>query len=224
MTREDRSDRESESAFHPGGRPPTATDYVSDVLRRSILNGELEGGARLSLTDLASTLHVSTTPVREALRELSFEGLVRIDNYRGGTVAAVSRQDVEEVVRIRQVLEPLAIREAVPEMTERILEEAEDILETMNGIDTWDRWVEGNRSFHAKLYEATPSRRLVALISSLQDTTVVYMSARVGKSQLLKDQATRDHRAMVEAARTGDSEGFVELILRHLTIPLEDPE
>ena len=60
-------------------RPRTATDYVSDSLRRSILNGDLVGGTRLSLAEIASTFDVSTTPVREALRELSFEGLVRIE-------------------------------------------------------------------------------------------------------------------------------------------------
>jgi DNA-binding GntR family transcriptional regulator len=203
-------------------RPRTATDYVSDSLRRSILNGDLVGGTRLSLAEIASTFDVSTTPVREALRELSFEGLVRIDSYRGGVVSPVSRAEVEEIVRIRSVLEPMACREVVEGMTPEILEEAQEILDEMAASDSWDVWVQGNRAFHRKLYEASSSRRLVELINSLQDTQVVFVSATLRKSPMLKETATRDHNDMITSIRAGDADRLVEVTLRHLTIPIRD--
>lgn len=208
--------------LRPVSRPRTATDFVSGSLRRSILNGELVGGTRLSLADLASTFEVSTTPVREALRELSFEGLIRLDSYRGGTVNAVTRADVEEIIRIRQLLEPVAAREAVAGMTPRILEEAEAILREMAASDSWGVWVQGNRAFHQKLYEASASRRLVSVISSLQNTQVVFVSTTLSKSPFLKETATKDHNEMMEAIRAGDGERLVEITLRHLTIPIRD--
>jgi DNA-binding GntR family transcriptional regulator len=201
-------------------RPRTATDYVSDSLRRSILNGELAGGTRLGLGEIATMFDVSTTPVREALRELSFEGLVRLDTYRGGVVTAVTRSEVEEIVRIRQVLEPMAIEEAVSSMTPEIIADAEEILDGMARSESWDKWVHGNRAFHQKLYEPAASRRLVALIKSLQDTTVVFVSATLRRSPILKETATEDHRAMLVSARTGDTEGLIEHTLRHLMIPV----
>jgi len=210
------------SVLRRSGRPRTATDYVSDSLRRSILNGDLVGGTRLSLAEVATTFDVSTTPVREALRELSFEGLVRIDSYRGGTVNAVTRSDVEEIIRIRQVLEPMAVREAVEGMTPQILADAEAILVQMEASDTWDGWVQGNRSFHRKLYEAASSRRLIALIKGLQDTTVVFMSGTLRRSPDLRETATKDHLAMVEAVRAGDTDRLIEITLRHLAIPISD--
>ncbi|HEX6299979.1 MAG TPA: GntR family transcriptional regulator [Acidimicrobiia bacterium] len=210
------------SSLGKGPRPRTATDYVSDALRRSILSGELVGGTRLALSDLASLFDVSTTPVREALRELSFEGLVRLDSYRGGEVTAVTRREVEEIVRIRQVLEPMAIEEAVEGMTPEILGAAEAILEEMAGSDTWDNWVHGNRAFHRTIYEASSSRRLVALIKSLQDTTVVFVSATLRRSPILKETATVDHHEMLKAAREGDAARLTEVTLRHLTIPVRD--
>lgn len=203
-----------------GARPRTATDFVSDALRRSILNGELAAGTRLGLSDLASLFDVSTTPVREALRELSFEGLVRLDSYRGGEVSAVTRREVEEIVRIRQVLEPIAIEEAVNGMRPEILSDAEAILEQMAASDNWDTWVHGNRAFHQKIYQASASRRLVALIKSLQDTTVVYVSATLRRSPILKETATAEHQEMLEAAREGDAKRLTEVTLRHLTIPV----
>ena len=57
----------------------TAHEFVKDSLRRAILRGELSGGARLIQSELASTLNVSTTPVREALRDLATEGLITLD-------------------------------------------------------------------------------------------------------------------------------------------------
>ena len=203
-------------------RPRTATDFVSNSLRRSILNGELSGGTRLGLTDIASAFDVSTTPVREALRELSFEGLVRLDSYKGGVVTAVTREEVEEIVRIRQVLEPMAIQEAVVGMTPQILSDCEHILEEMAASTTWDEWIHGNRAFHQKIYEASSSRRLVALIKSLQDTTVVFVSATLRRSPILKETATIDHTAMLQAARDGDARTLTEVTLRHLTIPVRD--
>ena len=203
-------------------RPRTATDYVSDSLRRSILNGDLVGGTRLSLAEIASTFDVSTTPVREALRELSFEGLVRIDSYRGGVVTAVTQAEVEEIVRIRSVLEPMAAREAVEGMTPKILDEAQEILDEMAASDSWDVWVQGNRAFHRKLYEASSSRRLVELIKSLQDTQVVFVSATLRKSPMLKETATRDHNEMIASIRAGDADRLIEVTLRHLTIPIRD--
>jgi len=204
------------------GRPRTATDHVSDSLRRSILNGDLVGGTRLSLAEIASTFDVSTTPVREALRELSFEGLVRIDSYRGGVVSPVTKAEVEEIVRIRSVLEPMACREAVEGMTPDILDEAQEILDEMAASDSWDVWVQGNRAFHRKLYEASSSRRLVELIKSLQDTQVVFVSATLRKSPILKENATRDHNEMISTIRAGDAHRLVEVTLRHLTIPIRD--
>ncbi len=203
-------------------RPRTTTDHVSSSLRRSILTGDLAGGTRLGLNDVAEIFDVSTTPVREALRELSFEGLVRLDSYRGGVVTAVTRKDVEEIVRIRQVLEPMAIEEAMVGMTEEILAGAEQILEEMAASDSWETWVHGNRAFHQKIYEASSSRRLISLIKSLQDTQVVFVSATLRRSPTLKETATADHEAMLQAARERDAKTLTEVTLRHLTIPVRD--
>jgi len=203
-------------------RPRTATDHVSTSLRRSILTGDLAAGTRLGLNDVAEIFDVSTTPVREALRELSFEGLVSLDSYRGGVVTAVTRKDVEEIVRVRQVLEPMAIEEAVVGMTEEILADARKILDEMAVSDSWDAWVHGNRAFHQKLYEASSSRRLISLIKSLQDTQVLFVSATLRRSPTLKVTATADHEAMIQAARDRDAKTLTEVTLRHLTIPVRD--
>lgn len=213
---------DAETRLNKLPRPGTTTDFVSASLRRSILSGQLAAGTRLGLSDLASSFQVSTTPVREALRGLSFEGLVTLDSYRGGVVTPITREEVEEVVRIRQVLEPMAIEEAIEGMTPKILGEAEQILEEMAKSSDWDSWVYGNRAFHRKIYEASSSRRLVSLIHSLQDTTVVFVSATLRRSPILKETATADHEAMLRAVREKNAAALTEVTLRHLGIPVRD--
>jgi DNA-binding GntR family transcriptional regulator len=137
-------------------------------------------------------------------------------------VTAVTKEEVEEIVRIRQVLEPMAAREAAEGMTPQILAEARAILEEMAASDSWDVWVQGNRAFHRKIYEASSSQRLVSLVKSLQDTQVVFVSATLRKSPLLKETATRDHNEMIDALLAGDAERLVEVTVRHLTIPIRD--
>jgi DNA-binding GntR family transcriptional regulator len=200
-------------------RPQTASEFVAESLRRAILNGELAAGTRLGLAEVASGFEVSATPVREALRELSFEGLVQFDPYRGGTVNAVTADEVAEIVRIRQVLEPIAIREAIAAMTEDVLEQANTVLEQMHVGDRWDDWVISNREFHNILYSPSPSKRLIAMIKSLQDPTVMFVSNALSRAPDLQVRADHEHRELLEAFRRGDSESAIELTLAHLVIP-----
>jgi DNA-binding GntR family transcriptional regulator len=203
-------------------RPQTAAELVADTLRRSILNGELRAGTRLGLAEVAAGMEVSTTPVREALRELSFEGLVHFDSYRGGTVNAVSEADVREIVRIRQVLEPVAIRDSVEHMTPEILAKAEQVLDGMNLANGWDRWVEDNRLFHNTFYSAAPSKRLITMIKSLQDPTLMFVSNALESHPRLLDRADHQHRELLEAFRAGDAELAIEINLAHLEIFLAE--
>ena len=78
------------------GTRQTAHEYVREVLRRSILNGDLPGGSRLVQAELAATLEVSTTPIREALRDLASEGLVRFDPHRGAVVTELDDEDLRD--------------------------------------------------------------------------------------------------------------------------------
>src|SRR5713226_1038763 len=91
-------------------------DLVVEVIREAILSGELEPGARLLQEDLAERLQVSSTPVREALRQLETEGILQSSPNRGVRVAEVDLRTVREIYLIRADLEDLATRMAVPNL------------------------------------------------------------------------------------------------------------
>src|SRR5579863_5828885 len=84
-------------------------DEVADAIRSAIFSGQIDLGQRLLEAELATTLKVSRGPVREALVQLSQEGLVRIERHRGATVAELGLDGVHEIYSLRTALERLAV-------------------------------------------------------------------------------------------------------------------
>src|SRR5687767_3001615 len=87
-----------------------AADHAYRLVREQILSGQRAGGEWLREGDLAEHLGVSRTPVREALRRLTAEGLVRYERNRGVQVQAWNASDLDEIFSLRSVLEPWGCR------------------------------------------------------------------------------------------------------------------
>ena len=198
----------------------TAHEFVRETLRRAILSGELPGGTRLVQAELAMTLEVSTTPVREALRDLASEGLIRLDPHRGAVVPELSGDEVHDIYAIRQLLEPYAMRQAVPKVTEQLLDRLRKLHQRMLDEPQSAEWVDFNRVFHMALYDATVSPRLANIIRSLQDASVMYIGASLKRVPHLREDANQDHAAILAALEARDTEAAVKAILKHLEVSL----
>lgn len=199
----------------------TAHEYVRTVLRRAILKGELTGGTRLVQAELAAMLDVSTTPVREALRDLATEGLVQFDPHRGAIVAEQSTEDVHDIYRIRMVLEPLAMREAVPKLTDTLLARLRTLHQSMMDAPHSADWVDRNRVFHMAVYETAASPRLASIIRNLQDASVMYIGAALKDKPSLRDGANRDHGDILAALEARDVEAAVTALELHLRTSID---
>ena len=158
-----------------GGRR-TAHEFVRESLRRAILRGDLTGGSRLIQGDLAATLNVSTTPVREALRDLATEGLITLDQHRGGTVRELDWDDMEEIGLVRQQLDPLAVRLFCERITDEQLREAERLWRQMAKQKDLGSWVELNMRFHFIFHEATGVSRLIGILKGLEQASGLYVA------------------------------------------------
>jgi DNA-binding GntR family transcriptional regulator len=200
-------------------RGQTAHVFVREAIRVAILNGQLSGGARLVQSDLAAHLDVSTTPVREALRDLASEGLIRIDPHRGGVVNELDEADLTEVYEIRQLLEPWALQLALPNLTDEILGHAEELHVAMNEAPDSAAWVQLNRDFHMTLYEVADRSRLVGMLRSLQDASVMAVSAKLQRVPDLRRTANAEHALLLDALRQGDLEAAQTLVREHLSMP-----
>jgi DNA-binding GntR family transcriptional regulator len=199
----------------------TAHEFVRETLRRAILRGDLSGGARLIQSDLASELQVSTTPVREALRDLATEGLITLDRHRGGVVRELNWDDMEELCVIREQLEPLAVGMAVGGVSEQHLDEAEQLCDRMAGQSDLADWVELNRRFHFLFYEATGSARLSSILKGLEEAAAVYVAQAQRWHPEVRRRADADHRAFIQACRGRDREAALRAMQGHSRIALE---
>ena len=202
------------------GRGQTAHVYVRETIRMAILNGQLVGGTRLVQSDLASQLSVSTTPVREALRDLASEGLIRIDPHHGGVVSELDEDDLREVYQIRQRIEPLALEVAMPLLTDEIIDRCEALHEAMSAAPDSAEWVNLNRQFHMTIYEASNHKRLVAMVGSLQDASVMAVSARIQGLPAVRDDANKEHGDLIAALRARDLERAQAVIMHHLALSI----
>ncbi len=202
----------------------TAHQFVKDSLRRAVLRGALAGGARLIQADIATDLGVSITPVREALRDLATEGLVRIDPHRGAIVSTVSLPEVREVYQLRRLLEPAAASLAAPRISADELGRAAVLQAEMDGELDRARWVELNRAFHGALLQAAGSPRLAAIVGQLQDAATLYVALSVKVRPLGMESGNEEHRAILAAFGSRDPAAARLAVRRHLRSTMESIE
>ncbi|MER7952534.1 GntR family transcriptional regulator [Streptomyces sp. NPDC096079] len=198
-------------------RPQTAQQFVLEELRRAITSGELRPGRPIRQEALAARFEVSRVPLREALKALEAEGLVVHHVHRGYFVAELSLADLEEIYRIRELLETEAVRAAVrrlPEDTVDTLERIQREVERAAEAADVAAMAVANRLFHFTLIEASGMPRLVRLVTTLWDSTDAYRSLYYTDSPH-REQAVREHRAVISALRELDAEAAVRLLDEH---------
>lgn len=198
-----------------GGRR-TAHELVRDALRDAILRGSLPGGTRLVQADIAATLDVSTTPVREALRDLATEGLIRLDAHRGAMVTTLTHDDVQEIYDLRRLLEPEAIRRAATNITLPELETAQELGHRMEVVGDAAKWNELNGTFHGILLTASRSPRLVAILERLRANASPYVAVALSALDADFRAANHEHKQMLDALRQGDADRAAEIVENHL--------
>jgi DNA-binding GntR family transcriptional regulator len=194
----------------------TAHRDVTDRLRQAIVSGTLAAGTHLVQAELAASLQVSVTPVREALRELESQGLVDFDPFRGATVHRISLEELQEVYELRRLLVPLAIRERVAAITDEELDEAEALIKQMTLSCPDAQWVESNRALHRILDGISGRPHLRAMLRRLTDISSLYVGLSVHTDTDRRRRAREDHRALVAAYRRRDADAVIDITLAHI--------
>ena len=191
------------------------TDRIAAELRERIFRGDLAGGLPLRQEQIAEEFGVSRIPVREALSRLEAEGLVVRSHNRGCTVATLSFADLLESVEIRKALECAALRLAVPKLTARDAARAEEILARYARATRPDEWTELNLEFHLTLYRPSGMPRILRMIEEIVRGTNRYLRVYIS-SVAGRDVPMAEHRAILDAAKAGDTRRAVRLLEAHI--------
>ncbi|UQX88960.1 GntR family transcriptional regulator [Jatrophihabitans telluris] len=199
--------------------PPrlTANQMVQDTLRRAILRGQLAAGSRLVQADIASTLEVSTTPVREALIQLAAEGLIQFDPHRGAVVHEIDLTELREIYEIRTALEEIAVRRAAVRITDDQLDQAAQCIKEMDATDDPATWVERNWQFHFLIEQAAASKRLATVIKTVQNSAILYVAHSVRTNPQRMKEGNKEHAMLLTALRKHDSDDAGKVMTHHLS-------
>lgn len=199
-----------------------AADRAYNWMRQRIIAGEYPSGSHLREEHIAEQAGVSRTPVREALRRLNSEHLVEFVANRGAYVATWTTDDVDDIFKLRYMLEGYAAHRAATRISAqqiRALEHAASQLEKLtlraDGEAKFLKMTEYNQAFHKTIIEAAASERLKVLLAWLVEVPMLLRTYEKF-DQYAIERSNRHHREIITALRSKDPDWAQKVMETHL--------
>ena len=196
----------------------TTLDAVVEVIRGSILSGQIAPGSPLRESSIARDLGISRAPLREALRILEEEGLVVRIPFRGAFVVEISAQRIAEISALRKVLEPYAIEQgletlrttAQPEMARLagILREAAREKDVPKAIDA-------HLGLHRQFYEASGNEALLDIWHGWESQLRLFLAEDLRRFSDPMEMAA-DHEHLIALIEAGDLRAIKNALASHV--------
>ena len=193
-------------------------DIAYERLKHAIITGELPPGSRIVETVFAEQLHISRTPLREALRKLERDGLVEYEMRRGVIVRAFTLSDIEEIFTIRNAMMMLILPSIVERATREDIDRMNAILAEMDVAQEKEdcaALATYNRAFHGTFEHISDKRRILSVIDS-QEEYIIRFSAVTIASIVRRSHAHQEHHQIVAMLCERDLEGLKTLMHHHL--------
>jgi DNA-binding GntR family transcriptional regulator len=199
----------------------TLWEQVRDRLREDILAGRLEPGTELSEVALARDFGISRGPLREALGRLASEGLVTVTPRRGAVVTQLSRQEFIDAYQVREALETLAVRLAVPLISDAEVAHLRELCELMARAARENQvrlFFDTNNSFHEALVRGSRNHKLHEVHRMLVGQMVPYLPRSLELRGNLQ-QSVAEHEAILAAIEARDADRAADLLAEHIEVP-----
>jgi DNA-binding GntR family transcriptional regulator len=196
-------------------------DRVADILRAQIVSGRLQPSERLIEGQIASDLHTSRGPVREALRQLEYEGLVTSTPYRGATVVGISDEEVQVLMSLRLTLERFSFSKALQIIGEAELAELNKVvwqMERAASRNDLDAVVDADLRFHEAVLEMSGQPHTVRVWRSIETRIRAYFH-RFDQDRDL-NAIVNEHRVLFDALLVGKEDELLELLVEHIAVPI----
>lgn len=208
----------SKLTFQPMLESRPIREIAYEMLKHAIITGEIPAGERIVETDYADRLHISRTPLREALRKLERDGLVEYVLRRGVVVRAFTLQDVSQIYTIRNSLEILILPAVIKNVTDEDIEALRGQLRVMDDLLSKDD-IEGisplARAFHSYIIKISQQNRILRVIET-QDEFITRFSAIAIRQENRRTDAHKEHHQIVELLSKHDLPGLEKLLSAHI--------
>jgi DNA-binding GntR family transcriptional regulator len=206
---------------HP---PKSISDQIYDLLKKKILNSEIQPGERLMQEEVAKALRASRTPVRQAFQLLEKDRLVERLPQGGVRITRLDVETIDDLFAIRAVLETYGVELACdriqPETIKtlrNIKEQAEQLLQSasVQREAKIRQLFELNSLFHETIYRSTKSGYLLELISNLRNTVLRLRSLGLRKDSTWR-QSWDEHGQLIDCLERQDKKAARKLMRRHV--------
>ena len=202
-------------------RHRTMAEYALMELREAIIMGELPAGTPLRLDELARSLGMSISPIREAVRQLEALGLAKHVPHQGARVLDFDVEELRDLFQIRLALESLAVRRAAERFTDADAEAAGAQLDRFDAAAAPGDVRESMRAhtdFHFTLYEAAQTPWLVGLIRPAWDRSERFRPALLASAGEPQDMHRAFDERLVEACEAHDPQAASDALYEHLEL------
>lgn len=187
------------------------------LIRGKILSGELVGGTKINVADIAAELNCSRIPVREALRQLEAEGFVTMIPNRGASVALLTPEAVKDLFDIRTSLELMALEDAVEHFDAESLHELSVLKDRMDrNSGTRLLWIEHHDKFHQFIAERSGRERLSKEIERIHGAVRPYILMYIAAAEDVEVEGA-DHQQIMDVLKKGDKREAIKVMRAHLS-------
>jgi len=202
-------------------------DQVYDILKKRIIFRQIESGKKINEEELAKSLGVSRTPIRETLLRLEHEGIVKIIPRRGAFVVSQSKEKVIDLLQVREVLEGLVARLATENMKSELFDRLKLCLEEVSSGDNDDnrllKYTPADVEFHALLLEACDNELLKNMMESV-NAHLQMIRLRTVALPGRPEQTVREHYEIAAAIEKRDSILAEKLMRKHVASVRRDAQ
>jgi DNA-binding GntR family transcriptional regulator len=206
-------------AFRPVPQE-SIVDRVTAEIRRCILTGVLPPGEPFSITGLAEQLEVSHIPIREAIRRLESQGLLRLRAGRSAIVAPIDPEELRSIYRLRHMLEPELAGHSAKVLSPDDIDRMEKALHAYReDMRTPDLALGRHQEFHLALLSPGASEwdlRILHLLWQVSERYVRLVFSNELLDQPTADRLVRAHEPIMEAARQGKADQIRKIVKAHL--------
>jgi len=195
--------------------PHLARSVIEERLRNAIVDGRLPPGTAVRQQEIADLYGVSRMPVREALRQLEAQSLLRVEMHKGAVVAPLIGEDAVDTYELRVLLESQALRQSIPLLEESDIASARSYIEQLEHETSHAQIGRLNRLLHMTLYSKASNQKLLRLIENElneEERFLRFHLSSMGLGKLTQD----DHNALVDAAASKQVEVAVGVLQQHL--------
>ena len=185
-----------------------------NILKNEVMEGTYLPGDKISEQDVADRLRISRSPVREAIRQLSNEGLVDYFPNRGAYIKIYTSKDVHDCFAVRLLLETYAIEHIDPAMRETLLLESEALIRKIQTADRQEN-DELDVQVHELAIRMSGNQMLLYLYRLLYSRIGTFRTISVQEDDMFR-LAQRSHLALLRALQKNDTNRAVHVVTKHL--------